>query len=157
MTQQLLLNISEQLPLVLSRTRIAKTQVEQQVNIDETYNQQLIQQLNSAAGQYFSANRTALVGVIEAAAERFSLDPVGTWLSLGQERLDALNQAKKDFLAGAREASFNQKLQVEKLNQRSAAQFEFAATMAGEDEAYIKKFHEQVEHAVLCEVRADCI
>ena len=33
--------------------------------------------------------------------------------------------------------------QVEKLDQRASAQFEFAATLAGEDEAYIKKFHEE--------------
>ena len=58
--EEMLLNISEQMPLVLSRTRIAKTQVEQQASIDETFNQQLLQELESAAGQYFLANRTAL-------------------------------------------------------------------------------------------------
>ena len=78
--EEMLLNISEQMPLVLSRTRIAKTQVEQQASIDETFNQQLLQELESAAGQYFLANRTALVAVIEAAAEHFDTDPVGTWL-----------------------------------------------------------------------------
>merc|ERR1719453_2087301 len=56
--EELLLNISEEMPILLSRTRIAKGQIEQQASIDETFNQQLLNDLEVKAQKYFQGNET---------------------------------------------------------------------------------------------------